>query len=233
MDEACIDRAFVVGLPEVAPNDFVLEACKRNSTRLIPVGSFNPISCHDEMAVMERARCEFKDHGFAGIKLHPRFHRYNILDRRVQSLFDEFSTWDSPPVIWLCTFFYYNGGVLPKSPVEMIHEVVGRYPNLKFILLHGGGPDLLRLAFALRDTPNAYLDLSYTMCKYRASSVESDIRYLLSTFDRRMVFGSDFPEINLKQAVTDFEDLSIQSPPHVRENVLSKNLITLFGKDKF
>jgi predicted TIM-barrel fold metal-dependent hydrolase len=45
-----------------------------------------------------------------------------------------------------------------------------------------------------RSRENVYLDLSHTLHYYQGSSVEADLRFLVRRLDRRLLFGSDFPE---------------------------------------
>ena len=64
-----------------------------------------------------------------------------------------------------------------------------------------GGPDLLRLATAVRSAPNALIDISYTITRFQGTSVHLDLAHLLTTFDHRLVYGSDFPEAELAATV--------------------------------
>lgn len=229
MDETGTERAAVVGLAGHIPNDFVLDVCTRRSDRFLPVGSFNPAAYAGEAEVAAAARDELRGRGFTGVKLHPRLGGYSPLDPRVFALLDEMAGWSRPPAVWLCTYFHFAGGRLERSPVEIIHEMVGRYPGLPFVLLHGTGPDILRLAHAVRANANAYLDLSYTAPRYAGSSVELDLRYLLNTFEQRLLFGSDFPEITLPEARACFDRLCAGAKPGAREAVEGSNLARALG----
>lgn len=206
LDEAGVDKAVLVSLPGLSPNEFVLEVCRRHPGRLLPVGSFNPMA-YSAGGIADGAKKKLMDRGFIGVKLHPRMGRFDLLDPQVGHFLDEVAGWANPPRIWICTFLHYKGGKLAKSPVETLHEIVGRYPGITFILAHAGGPDILRMANAIRDCPNAFLDLSWTLTKYRGSSVETDIRYLVNTFEARMLFGSDFPETRISEAVASLETI--------------------------
>ena len=105
-------------------------------------------------------------------------------------------------------------------------RLVGRWPELLFVLVHGGGPDLLRLATAVRPAPNALLDISHTVTHLRDSSVPDDLRHLLATFERRLVFGSDFPEQDIADARRQLESLAA---PDAAGRVLGANLQAALG----
>ena len=93
-----------------------------------------------------------------------------------------------------------GGTSLRKSPVDTIHELIGRFSSLTFVLLHGCGSEILRLSQSVREYPNAWIDLSYTMRKSKGGPGEEDVREAVRRFDDKMVFGSDFPEIASPEA---------------------------------
>jgi len=105
-----------------------------------------------------------------------------------------------------------------------LQELVGRFPQLTFVLLHGGGSDILHLAEAIRDCRNAFLDISFTLHRYQKSSAALDISYLCSTFEQRIVFGSDFPEVSPGQALEDFRFLAGDLPSDKHVRILGANL---------
>jgi predicted TIM-barrel fold metal-dependent hydrolase len=88
------------------------------------------------------------------------------------------------------------------------------------------------VAEAIRDCPNAFLDLSFVLPRYRGSSLWSDFSHLLNTFDRRIVFGSDFPEVGIGEALICFRDAANAASPEKRDRVLGLNLSAiLFGEE--
>lgn len=224
LDDSRIERAMVVALADHIENRFVLNVCQRQPGRLIPCASFNPSKYRDPGEARGAVRKELKDGPFEALKLHPRLNRYDPLDPRCIAVLEEIATWKHSLPIWLDTLFYYRGGHLRKTPVDTIHELASRFPSLRFVFLHGGGSWILQVAEAIRDSPNAYLDLSFTLIRYRGSSIATDLRYLVSTFDRRLVFGSDFPEIGLTDTLAEFKELTAGLPEDKCANVLGKNL---------
>ncbi len=229
LDETKVERAMVVALADYIENNFVLKVCQRHRERLIPCASFNPSTCTSPVAARARIREEVKDSPYAAVKLHPRLNRYDPLDPLCVAIFEEIASWNDPVPIWLDTLFYYRGGNLRKPPVDTIHEVVSRFPSLNFVLLHAGGSWILQLAEAIRDCPNAFLDLSFTIHRYRNSSIATDLRYLVNTFDRRLIFGSDFPEVSIGNALSDFQELADGIASEKQANVLGGNLTRILG----
>ncbi len=202
----------------------MLQVCQRSRDRLVPCASFNPAQYDDPMEARARLRAELNGAEYLALKLHPRLNRYDPLDPRCLAVLEEVASWDRPLPIWLDTLFYFRGGHLRKPPVDTIHELVGRFPTLSFVLLHGGGTWIMQVAEAIRDCPNAFLDISFTLHRYRSSSLAADLRYLLQNFDQRMIFGSDFPEIPIGLALTSFRQIADGISPEKCANVLGNNL---------
>ena len=145
MDQAGVQRAVVVGLAGFIPNDFVREVAARNGERLIPGGSFNPARWATPAEAVAAVRSELLPFRFPILKLHPRLNAYDPLDPRVLAVLEEVAGWNPPPMIWMCTLMF---GAVPlrKGITETMHQIVVSFPSLRFLLLHGGGPEILKLA---------------------------------------------------------------------------------------
>jgi hypothetical protein len=232
LDQSGVQRAMVVALADHIENRFVLEVCERHPQRFIPCASFNPAAHIDPADARARLKEEINGGSYQALKLHPRLNRYDPLDPRCIAVLEELTSIKPLMPIWLDTLFYYRGGTLKKPLVDTVHELVGRFPSLTFVLLHGGGSWILQLAEAIRDCPNAFLDISFTLQRYRASSVAGDLRYLVGAFDRRLIFGSDFPEVNIGSALATFHDIANGISPEKCANVLGGNLNRILGMEQ-
>jgi len=229
LDESQARRAMVVALAGHIENSFVLEVCQRDAARLIPCASFNPAAYATPKDASSALRAELRGSPYQALKLHPRLGHYDPLDPRCLAVLEEMTSWEQPLPVWLCTLFYYRGGQLRRAPVDTIHELVGRFPSLTFVLVHGGGSWIMQVAEAIRDCPNSFLDISFTMQKYRSSSIAADLRYLAGNFDRRMIFGSDFPEASIRGSVEMFREIAHGISPEKCANVLGENLNRILG----
>ena len=227
METAGVQRAVLTGLPGVTPTADVLELCRAAEGRLLPVGTFDPTAHGSDAEVRHAARAELAGQGLAGVKLHPRLGRYDLLDHRVAALLDELAAWEERLPVWICTLLHVPGLRMRRGPVETLCEIVGRYPELAFVLVHGGGPDLLALATAVRPAGNALLDISWTVTHLAGSSVTLDLRHLLATFEQRIVFGSDFPEQDMGAARSQIESMV---DPGTAASVLGDNLGRMLGE---
>ncbi|HVN21449.1 MAG TPA: amidohydrolase family protein [Dongiaceae bacterium] len=223
LDDSSVERAVMVALAGHIENRFVREVCERHPSRLIPCASFNPAAHTTPSEVRSRVRDELQGQPYRALKLHPRLNRYDPLDARCLAVLEEVAMFDRPLPIWMDTLFYYHGGTLSKPVVDTIHELVGKFPSLTFVLLHGGGTWIAHVAEAVRDCPNAFLDISFTLHRYR-DLLDREIRHLVSTFDRRVIFGSDFPEISIRDALQSFHEVTTGLPAEKCANVLGANL---------
>jgi predicted TIM-barrel fold metal-dependent hydrolase len=229
LDAAGVDRAILTGLTGPLPTDAVLSLCEQVAGRLLPVGAFDPGAHASAGEARVAARRELGGRGLLGVKLHPRLGGYDLLDDRVLALVDEVAGWDEPFAVWICTFLHVPGLRPRSAPVEALCEIVGRAPGVPFVLVHGGGPDLLRLATAVRSAENALLDLSYTATRFRNTSVQLDLDHLLTTFDRRLVYGSDFPEGDIGATVKLLEERAASAHPAALPAVMGGNICRALG----
>jgi predicted TIM-barrel fold metal-dependent hydrolase len=225
LDHSKVQRAIVVALAGHIENDFVRDVCRRHPDRLVACASFNPAACKSLTDVRSELRAQLAGEEYKALKLHPRLNRYDPLDPYCLEALDAMTSFNNPLPVWLDTLFYFRGGKLRRPLVDTIHELVGRFPSLKFVLLHGGGTWILQVAEAIRDCPNAFLDLSFTMTRYKSSSIGADLRFILENFDQRVIFGSDFPEVSIENALAAFRDLAGALSPGKCTNILGRNLM--------
>jgi len=230
MEEVNVERAVVTGLAGFISNDFVLEVCGRHPGRLVPAASFNPAAHAGPRDAAMALRIELESSPFGILKLHPRLGGYDPSDVRCLAVLDELAGWSRPPLVWLCTLLYAPGVITLKSPVATLRDLVVRYPTLEFVLVHGGGVSVLELAEAIRGCENATLDLSFTLYRYAESSVWLDLKYLVRSFDRRTIYGSDFPEKGLRESFSVFERLTVDVDPDARDRIAGGNLTRLLAK---
>lgn len=223
MDEAAVLRAAVVGIPGYISNDFVISVCRAHSDRLLPVASFDPSAYSSTKEVRSAAGEILSNASYIGIKLHPRINQYDLSDPRCTAFFEAVADAPRSLPVWLCTYLY-DGHLRRGSVVGSLYDLVVQFSRVPFILVHGGGPDILSLAHAVRGCANSVLDLSFTISRYAGSSVDLDITYLMNRFERRLVFGSDFPEIGIGDAIADFRRYAATSQPSAAASVLGANL---------
>jgi len=224
LDRCPPSRACLVAIAGLIDNQTVLDAARQHPGRFVPIGSINPTACGDERAV-DRSIAELADAGFAGLKLHPRLNGYDPLDEQVVTAIR--AAGEHKLVVFLDTLFRQPGRATLNA-LDVVDTLAVRCPSSSLVLLHGGGPHVLAMSEVVAAHANLTLDISFTALRYAGSSVDDDLRYLLRTFDRRMIAGSDFPEYVPTQIRERIESLADGLPAEKRENVLFGNLSKLF-----
>lgn len=160
-------------------------------------------------------------------KIHPRLIGISFLDSEFRELLEAFSS--NQIAVLLCTYPYgFSGGGMSHLP-SLLDAVLPS--ELRVILMHAGATQLLDLAeWARSKSDQVLLDLSWTIHELRLSSVWLDVLSLLDRFDRRLVLGTDFPEITLAEMHSVLGNLHYQHPSVERlRGPLHENLESFLG----
>jgi predicted TIM-barrel fold metal-dependent hydrolase len=213
-------RACLVAIAGVIDNQTVLDAAKRNPECFVPIGSLNPATFDSEREVAD-AVGQLATQGFAGLKLHPRLNGYDPLHVKVIRALR--AAGDAGLIVFLDTLFRQPGRATRNAP-DLIDALAVAAPQTQMILLHGGGSQVLAVSEVVAVHANLVLDLSFTIHRFSGSSVDHDLRFLLRTFDRRMVVGSDFPEYEPLATRGRVDTLCEGLDPVKSANVLAGNL---------
>jgi predicted TIM-barrel fold metal-dependent hydrolase len=227
-----LDAGFIgacaVGLPARGNYDHrdFLSAC-REYQNLVPVAGWSDVSAPK----IEREIFALQALGYRAIKVHPRLSGLSVRDARFAEVLQACAS--AQLVVFHCTYqFGTDGSLHPIDPLPPLMDAVARAPNVKMVLLHGGGVEVLRYSEAIRTNPNLLLDLSLTLTRYKGSSVDFDIAHLFNTFDRRMCLGSDFPEYTPSEVRDRFEALASGLSQAKRDNIGWRNIMRMVGAEK-
>ena len=131
--------------------------------------------------------------GYRAIKIHPRFGGPAFGSEEFAKLAEMAAA--SATILFVCTY-PFGAAALRRGDriLEDLESSLADNAGLRLVLLHGGGPDLLRYSeFARANREEILLDLSLTVMKYPGSSIDLDIAFLVAMFDERISFGSDYP----------------------------------------
>ena len=186
-------KTLLVGMPNDDLN-YLITIAQQYSERLIPIA---PIifDIDTSQEKLEQQISEYKDMGFKGIKIHPRFLNTNLLDKNIIKSINIAGKYGLPSL--LCTVHRAPSKPLKRPLHDVIHEICDETQKNKMILLHGGFYDLLATSEIIRGFENTLLDLSATLIRFQDTHILDDIIYLFKTFDKRVCIGSDFPEFTL------------------------------------
>lgn len=228
MDEAHIDKAVLVPFSGFISNEFIKKISLKYPDRFIPACSINPADFSSKNEAGEAFFNLFQRFDFKIIKFHNRLHKFSPLDERFLEMLSVNNNLPKPKVIFICGLFYARDTpVCELCPPQIVHFYATQFPETNFVMMHSCGSHALPVYEAVRELTNVYLDLSLIVSKYKISSVWLDFKYLVKTFDRRLIWGSDFPEISINQALMDFNELSENIDQSKKNNILSLNLLSI------
>ena len=140
------------------------------------------------------------------IKIHPRFLNIRLSNKRFYIKVFRLIAKTNLRVLW-CTFDGWQKSPNEINQLEFLSKLIKLIPKNKIILMHGGGPNLLRYYEKFRFINNVFIDVSYTLIQYENTSVEKDIIFLMNKFDKRLIFGSDYPIFKLDKYKKCFDKL--------------------------
>lgn len=174
MDANDIDKAIILPIPHKdfnieKTNNYVFEAYKKHSDRLIPF-------CRIDEKLGENI-----DKGFRGVKLHLLYEEVDI--KSIRSELQQIEDANIPIIIHAK---YAN-------KVKQIEQILQYAPNINIILAHMGrghlytGEQTIDNALALKRYSNVYMDLS------TVGDLQSIINVCEILGYERVVFASDYP----------------------------------------
>jgi predicted TIM-barrel fold metal-dependent hydrolase len=224
MDNASIERSLVVPLPGTISNEQSLKICGAHADRLHAAYSFNPALHSDEDAAGSHFEKDILSLPFSLVKFHNRFGKYAPNDERFIRVMEVNNAAKKPHVIMICGYLNDRNSSYYQDPVSYFFDLAIRFKNTTFVVGHSGGPFLLQLAESCKDLSNIYFDLSYAIHRYRHSSLEMDLRWMCGKLDRKIIWGSDFPEVEQMSALNDLKEITTGIDAEKVANMTGKNL---------
>ena len=202
------------------------ENCKKTSN-LVPVATIrNTQNIKSEIRNINKI-------GFKFVKFHPRNLNIKIGSKFYTKAFKQLNQ-IKICILW-CTFDGWSTKKINDiDQLSFLASLNNINKKNKIILMHSGGPNILRYYEKFRFCNNVFFDLSYTISHYKNTSIEEDIIFLFQKFDKRVVSGSDYPSIKIKFHWNDLIKLMKKSKISKlkRNNILYNNLNNICEKNR-
>lgn len=208
MDVAGIDRAVLLPIDcerargdAVSSNDQVAELCSI-SDRFIGFASVDPLK---EGAVKELEHA-VKKMSMKGLKLDAVLQDFELRDSRVYDLYAAAEGLNIP-VLLHTGMSWAPGTLIERGHPMQLEEAIVKFPKLNFVLAHWGWPWVWEATALTLKYPNVYLD---TSCLYYDSpkefyqfvfSKQIPTTVLERSLRNRMLFGSNYPRVEIKNMV--------------------------------
>lgn len=163
-----------------------------------------------------------------GMKIHPRqLHGIPAQDS-LRTIFQFVNERDF--LLSFCTYpLIQSSGIFSLRPHESLYPLMQEFPDTKIVFVHGGMQDLLGLSEVVRRFSNAYIDTSLLIPRMSKTSLNFDLRWLFQTLDRKILFGTDYPDQNIESTLTEVSDMLSSLSIAKQNNILRENA-RLLGK---
>ncbi|MFF2114393.1 4-hydroxyphenyl-beta-ketoacyl-CoA hydrolase [Rhodococcus koreensis] len=205
----------------------IAEGAARHNDVLIPFGSVDP---WQGKAAVRRVHRLVDDFGVKGFKFHPSMQGFEPNDRRFYPLYDAITEAGVPALFH--TGQTGIGAGLPGghgiklrySDPMLLDDVAADFPDLTVIMAHPSVPWVDAQISIATHKANVYIDLSGWSPKYFPPQL---VKAANSMLRGKVLFGSDFPVIQVDRWIKDFENLDIK--PEVAPLIFKQNALRVLG----
>ncbi len=208
LEEAGIKRAALIAMPGVSTNK-VFESSAINRSRYWCFGNI-------DFERIQYSLDQIKELELDGVKFHPRIQGVEPERIMESGVLDAIEGLGIP--VMICGWQQSSTVSIESLSPLVIDKIAKRYKTVKFSLAHLGGHRFWDAFTVARSNPNVFLDCSYFLEFFKGTSLETDFFASLSLVDEKIIYGSDFPEINPKTYLSNF----FKSDKEIDENILSK-----------
>ena len=215
MDKWGIERA-MLGIS--GPNSTNLEACRSHPDRFFPSYGANPNNGMEEVRKIRRLH---EEHGIKAVTGFPSglCPQVPINDKRYYPIYATCVDLDIP----ICLTVGVPGPRIPMAPqkVEHIDEVCWFFPELKFVMRHGGEPWVDLAVKLMLKYPNLYYSTSAFAPKHYPKAI---VHYANTRGADKVMYAGYFPMgLSLERIFTDMPKVAFKDrvwPKFLRENAI-------------
>ncbi|AHK28873.1 amidohydrolase 2 [Rhodococcus opacus PD630] len=205
----------------------IAEGAARHNDVLIPFGSVDPWQGKAAVRRVHRLVDEF---GVKGFKFHPSMQGFEPNDRQFYPLYEAITEAGVPALFH--TGQTGIGAGLPGghgiklrySDPMLLDDVAADFPDLTVIMAHPSVPWVDSQISIATHKANVFIDLSGWSPKYFPPQL---VKAANSMLRGKVLFGSDFPVIQVDRWMKDFENLDIK--PEVAPLIFKENALRVLG----
>lgn len=214
LNNAGVDQAMLIAMPGACHNSYFTEAGVDRS-RFWCIGN---VQLHE----IESSLSQIHENDLDGVFIHPRAQQISlssILDTDLPGALQESNT----PLI-ICGWTQSRSVPIAHLSPLIIDQLAKKYPTLRILLAHLGGHQYWDSFMVARSNDNVYLDCSYFLKFFEGTSLESDFYASLARIDRKVIYGSDFPEVDPGLYLSRFLERAGQVENLELDRILHKNI---------
>ena len=232
LDEAGIDRAFLIaaklgrrGLPAAWQMDLrhVVDAVQLYPDRFSGLIGVDPFTSLAGLRELERA---VREYGFIGAHLYPHWFEMEPDHRRYYPIYSKCAELDVPIQIQVGHCLRYTEDMPLKSvgrPI-LLDTIACEIPEVKLVGIHTGWPWTEEMIAVAYKHPNVYIGTD----AYAPKHWDAKLVHFINTFgSEKVLFGTDWPVVTHKRAVSEIGELGIRSESHVK--LMGLNAARVYG----
>lgn len=215
MDSVGIERAVLTAIEPFSSNKFIAELINKHPERFYGFG-------HIRINHVEEDLKEILDLELSGIKIHPRIQKISIDEAKQARVFELAEK--NQLAVKVCGWL--QSSHVPIEDISILHydRIAKDYPNIILIINHLGGHQFWDAMNVARSNQNVFLDCSYFLEFFDNTSLANDFFVMAEKMDRKLIYGSDFPEISVKDYYQKVSSKLSHLSSEKLENIFYKNM---------
>ncbi|RDC71216.1 amidohydrolase [Rhodovulum sp. 12E13] len=231
MDRAGIDHVFLIAVKAGSASqkihrhisyELVAEVCRQRPDKFSGLAGIDPTMGMEGLREMERG---IRDYGFVGAHLYPHWFDMAPDHARYYPFYAKCCELDVPIQMQVGHCLRYSVERPLKSvgrPITL-DTIACDFPELKLVGIHIGWPWTEEMISVAYKHPNVYIGSDAYAPKHWPAAF---VHFINSWGRKKVIFGTDFPVIDLERAREEIEDLGLR--PASARAFLRNNVIDLY-----
>lgn len=223
LDAADAERGCAIVLPGETHREFGVELAVRHGDRFFVGFTVSELTAKE----LGRLRELLDQKLVRYLKIHPRWTGIRPDDPGLDP-FLELATARGAPAIF-CTYMRGLQHPLEELTPLVFDRIARRHPELNMVLGHAGTYRPMDALAVAQTHPNVYMDVSHVFQYFAGSSLIADFTFALDRLDRKMIFGTDFPEVSIPDYAARLRAITDTLEDFGAEGFYAGNALALYG----
>lgn len=231
MDRAGIDHVFLIAVKAGSAMhkihrhisyDLVAEVCAKRPDKFSGLAGIDPTMGMTGLREMERG---IRDYGFVGAHLYPHWFEMAPDHARYYPFYAKCCELDVPIQMQVghCLRYSVERPLRSVGRPITLDTIACHFPELKLVGIHVGWPWTEEMISVAYKHPNVYIGSDAYGPKHWPASF---VHFINSWGKKKVLFGTDFPVIDLERARREIEELNLR--PDSKRLFLRNNIIDLY-----
>ncbi len=233
MEEVEVEKAVLLPIDcstkwnfKIPSNEIVAKIVNKFPEKFIGFASIDP----NKEGAIEELEKSIKKLNLKGVKLNPAMQSFDPLSKKAKEIYDEINNMKLPLLVHTGMVWQSKYSIEYCNPI-IWDRIAREYSEMKIILAHFGWPWIWEAAVTSMRNDNVYLDVSNTF----TGTCYEHLKYLLTEaipkrvierfLGEKIVFGSDYPRIEIPKMVLAIKKLEISD--EVKEKILYENSLKI------